>query len=104
MVILKNNGSIDIIGLRSYDRQLVIRCLANWVCSGLQHLFRVYSGPGQTRYASVSSSLRQDQLCVALGSCANLASGLRCIEELIRGCHRHAEVHAEVTRPQYITS
>ena len=36
MVIHKNTGSIDIFGLQSYDRQLVIRCFANWVCSGLQ--------------------------------------------------------------------
>ena len=46
--IRQNCGSIDILGLQSYDRQLVIRCFANWVCSGLQHLHRVYSGPRRT--------------------------------------------------------
>ena len=37
--VLRKQGStpfIDILRLRSYDRQLVIRCFAKWVCSGLQ--------------------------------------------------------------------
>ena len=59
MVIRKNSGSIDILGLRSYDRQLVIRCFANWVCSGLQHLYRVCSGPGRTGYVNVCDAWTQ---------------------------------------------